>query len=598
MNKNYNKIKTVHCSSEEEQYKLLKMIFSDEANNLQSAIEMMENMPASELDSLTEDLLKRGLLQYAPNNDLELTNNGIEFIRSWDNNIKSNGNLKKEEFRLGILKEKIQKWKEEGYNVDELEQMTKSVETPKSIKRKKEIKHKAKILLIFIFLVAIVSSVTLYISINKNPVVAEIYTSSTSGATPFVVHFTGSGNANNGIIESYYWDFGDGSTSNEQNPSHTYITPGAYSTVLTIRDNTGATNSKAITITSYANNVNFSEEVSEPSLLNNPPTASISASPIIGSAPLPVSFIGAGIDNDGYIYSYYWDFGDGSTNNKQNPSHTYTNPGIYTATLTITDNDGATDTKTIIITVQIENKPPTAYASANPSSGIAPLTLQFTGSGSDTDGFVVAYRWSFGDGFTSDLQNPSHVFTIPGKYIVTLTVTDNKGETGYNTLQIIVTQTNRPPNQPTNENPAHQEEWMDPDIGSLICTVSDPDKDNVDVSFYWEDETLIGTINGITNGGTASINIGTLNRYGAVGWYVIVNDGVYQTTGPTWSFTVEAYDWDINRDAKVDNTDTAAVELHYGESGDHGWIREDINNDGVVNYLDVSMLVSHYGETY
>jgi len=82
---------------------------------------------------------------------------------------------------------------------------------------------------------------------------------------------------------------------------------------------------------------------------------------------------------------------------------------------TSTDND------------EVENKVPIALCSANYTSGNIPLTIQFTGFGTDSDGIIVSYHWSFGDGSTSSEQNATHTYNIEGKYKVTLTVTDEKG---------------------------------------------------------------------------------------------------------------------------------------------------------------------------
>jgi serralysin len=87
------------------------------------------------------------------------------------------------------------------------------------------------------------------------------------------------------------------------------------------------------------------------------------------------------------------------------------------------------------------NQLPTAVASATPTSGFAPLLVNFTGSGSyDPDGSIVSYAWTFGDGSSSSAQNPSRTYSAPGTYTATLTVTDNRGGSGTASTQIVVSQ--------------------------------------------------------------------------------------------------------------------------------------------------------------
>jgi len=86
-------------------------------------------------------------------------------------------------------------------------------------------------------------------------------------------------------------------------------------------------------------------------IVNQPPTASIQADKTSGPAPLTVSFTGAGVDYDGIIKSYHWDFGDGNTSNAKHPTHTFPNSGTYTVILTVTDDEGATGKDTTKITV-------------------------------------------------------------------------------------------------------------------------------------------------------------------------------------------------------------------------------------------------------
>jgi|GEM_PF-4735444 len=172
---------------------------------------------------------------------------------------------------------------------------------------------------------------------------------------------------------------------------------------------------------------------------NQSPSASVSANPTSGSSPLAVSFTGSGSDSDGSIASYSWDFGDSDSSSESSPSHTYQNVGSFTAILTVTDDEGATDTASIEIVVNEpgENQPPSAAADAYPTSGSAPLWVSFTGSGSDSDGSrFVTYSWDFGDGTSSTEQDPSHMYQNAGTFTATLTVTDDDGATDTSTILI------------------------------------------------------------------------------------------------------------------------------------------------------------------
>jgi PKD repeat protein len=158
---------------------------------------------------------------------------------------------------------------------------------------------------------------------------------------------------------------------------------------------------------------------------STPLTATASAAPTTGNAPLGVSFTGSATGGT-TPYSYSWNFGDGSTSTSQNPSHTYSAAGTYTATLTVTDSSSPvnTATATVTLTVSAVGNPLAASASATPTSGQTPLTVAFTGVA--TGGTPpYSYSWNFGDGSTSTAQNPSHTYNSAATFTATLTVTDS-----------------------------------------------------------------------------------------------------------------------------------------------------------------------------
>lgn len=167
----------------------------------------------------------------------------------------------------------------------------------------------------------------------------------------------------------------------------------------------------------------------------SPLTASASASPQSGTAPLAVTFTG-GASGGTSPYTYSWAFGDGSTSTSQSPSHTYSSAGTYTATLTATDSASHTATSSVSITVSAAASL-SASASATPTSGTAPLAVTFTGSASGGTS-PYTYSWAFGDGSSSTSQDPSHTYSTAGTYTATLTVTDSASHTATSSVSITV----------------------------------------------------------------------------------------------------------------------------------------------------------------
>ena len=135
-----------------------------------------------------------------------------------------------------------------------------------------------------------------------------------------------------------------------------------------------------------------------------------------------------------------WHYRDSNSSSLPDPSHTYQTSGNFTAALTVTDNGCLTDTTSLAISVNPPaNQAPTAVASATPTSGTAPLAVQFTGSSSsDPDGTLASFAWDFGDGNSSSLPDPSHTYQTSGNFTATLTVTDNGGLTDTASVTISV----------------------------------------------------------------------------------------------------------------------------------------------------------------
>lgn len=204
----------------------------------------------------------------------------------------------------------------------------------------------------------------------------------------------------------WQWDFGDGSSSTDQNPSHIYTTPPVGQTVkLTIQDNHGCTNSK-----SYYNFIEIHEPI-------------VSFSVAEGGGCIPYDFKPIpNISAPGGIESVLWDFGDGATSTDLKPTHTYTALGKYDIKLTVKTKDGCDTTVVVTGGVEIGTKP-TADFSASPVQLCAGSPVQFT------DLSVTApldkWSWNFGDGGSSTDQNPSYSYNDTGKYTVILIVWNN-----------------------------------------------------------------------------------------------------------------------------------------------------------------------------
>jgi len=185
---------------------------------------------------------------------------------------------------------------------------------------------------------------------------------------------------------------------------------------------------------------------------NLSPVASFTYSPSSGESPLAVSFnASSSHDSDGTIVTYQWTFGDGSNGTGVTASHIYTTTSnhTYSVTLTITDDGGgqAIATHVVSVTPLPPNSPPVASFTVTPSSGVAPLNVSFNAStSSDSDGSIVSYEWSFGDGGSDAGVTTSHTYQNAGTYTAVLRVTDNDGSTDTASRFITVTGVvNQPP---------------------------------------------------------------------------------------------------------------------------------------------------------
>ncbi|MCH7472776.1 S8 family serine peptidase [bacterium] len=183
---------------------------------------------------------------------------------------------------------------------------------------------------------------------------------------------------------------------------------------------------------------------------NNPPVANLSANPTSGDAPLTVNFDASGSTDDSGIVQYEFDFDEGAGWQNYGATataqYTYDTVGTYNPKVRVTDDDGATDTASVDITVTSDggggNDPPVADLTATPDSGRAPLTVDFDASGStDSDGTIDKYEFDFDDGAgwqDFGTATAQYTYNNRGNYNATVRVTDNDGATDTATVRIKV----------------------------------------------------------------------------------------------------------------------------------------------------------------
>jgi PKD repeat protein len=152
------------------------------------------------------------------------------------------------------------------------------------------------------------------------------------------ITFTDTSTDEDGTIAEWDWDFGDSTTSTEQNPTHSYESLGTYIVTLIVTDDQGNASEE------YTMNIDVT---------NVPPTAAFSYDPMVNlTVNTTITFTDESTIGDANISLWLWDFGDASnTSSEQNPTHMYTEPGTYTVSLTVTDENELEKATAVTITV-------------------------------------------------------------------------------------------------------------------------------------------------------------------------------------------------------------------------------------------------------
>jgi PKD repeat protein len=261
--------------------------------------------------------------------------------------------------------------------------------------------------------------------IKTEPIIEE-GALSLKGEAPFTVIFDASNStdSDNNIVD-YGWDFDSDETVDEygKTVTHTYNEEGTYTVKLYVTDSDENVGTATVPVEVEAVGI----------------TAIMKADKIEGNVPLTVAFDASGSTFDkGQITSYQWDFGDGTAPKlgTSSISHKYTSIGIFTASVTAIGSDNSTATATILITVR--EIPLTSCFSSVFAEGTAPFETSFDPSCST--GTISGYLWDFGDGTTSTLVKPTHIFTTPGEYTVILEVSDAENTVDQSETLITVTE--------------------------------------------------------------------------------------------------------------------------------------------------------------
>ncbi|MGB9200896.1 chitobiase/beta-hexosaminidase C-terminal domain-containing protein, partial [Methanobacterium sp.] len=180
------------------------------------------------------------------------------------------------------------------------------------------------------------------ITINWPTPIANFTANTTSGTAPLNIQFL---DQSTGNITQYNWDFEDGTTSTQENPSHTFNDPGVYTVIETVTGPGGS------------DTTSMNIDVKYPAV-----TASFTVNITSGTAPLSIQFTDSSTNNP---VSWSWIFGDGTASTEQNPTHTYTTPGTYNVTETVTGHDSNSTITSTITVKSPDTTKPTVKASKN-----------------------------------------------------------------------------------------------------------------------------------------------------------------------------------------------------------------------------------------
>jgi len=253
------------------------------------------------------------------------------------------------------------------------------------------------------------------------------------------LQFSDLSTSQSGTVLSWSWDFGDGTFSTQQNPSHSYLANGTYMVSLTIVASNGCTQSttSAVNVSCYSCTSSFQYSA--------PQCAQIAFSDGSSGTNPPLS--------------WSWDFGDGTFSTQQNPTHSFAANGNYTVSLTISTADGCSDTSSQIVPITCSS-----CTSLFDFSRSGCPTLSFQDLSHSPAGTIQSWSWDFGDGDFSTIQNPNHIYLWEGVFPVCLQIIDLDGCLHSHCRPVLV----------ACELLNGFELWRRPASAGLFCTVPSP----------------------------------------------------------------------------------------------------------------------------
>ena len=278
-----------------------------------------------------------------------------------------------------------------------------------------------------------------------------------------------------GNIVNYTWNFGDGKYNYTENPVHIFAENGEYNVTLTVRDNNGLEDTYILNI-----------------FVNKPPIAIVDISSTTIMLGESITFDATdSYDLDGDIDFYYWNFDDGRTSNQVVKEHAYTDSGIFNVSLKLIDN--LNDISTTYYIIEVINSLPNVDFTITPEIGNTLTEFEFTDMSTDSDGYIEEWLWDFGDGNTADAMNPTHYFSFPGYYNITLSLTDDQNGLNFSTVMVYVE--NSPPNPDINIEEGlltGSNQWKIPTNRAIrIDAGASIDNDNTILAYQWKYESTI-----------------------------------------------------------------------------------------------------------